>query len=503
MHWIQNKSLSHYPSHNLRQLYLNPWAEYAVLNFQLLTNNDKTANLLQWFSMVGSAIGVSLIAELFGASKRGQILSGIFCATLPMGILQASSTQNDYVVAFWLVCFAYYTLLFFQTGNPEHSPLIGGALGLAMLTKGTTYIYALPLLVWLCFTMVYKLHGRSLSYLTAIALIALMLNIGHYSRNLLLFNNPLLVQDGPFSFSNAKMSVPLLASNLVRNSAIHLGSPVEEANLFFEKSIDGFHQLIGLKVNDQNITWPGIEFRIPRMILHEDFAGNPLHLVLITGSVLLLLLHKDKQTVTQEFFYSNLAGIILFNLLFRWQPWNSRLHLPSFVLWSPVVGLIISRFPKLKIFSFFIGSTLLLSALPWVLTNSMRPIAGPNNIFLRDRYSLYFSAREHLIDSYQSAGVLLAKSSCNQFGLLMNSDGPEYLLWVTLKDLYPGTFRLEHINVNNSSNVLAEKDPYITFNPCTLILIGQNPPEKIQFKNLNYPLVWNTPYVSIFMPVRQ
>ena len=103
-HWIQNGGVSFYPTHIVRQLHSPPWAEFAILHLTVLSGDERWANLVQWFSMLGSLAGVSLIAQHLAATPRGQIFSALFCATLPMGILQASGTQNDYVSAFWLVC---------------------------------------------------------------------------------------------------------------------------------------------------------------------------------------------------------------------------------------------------------------------------------------------------------------------------------------------------------------------------------------------------------------
>jgi len=110
-HWIQNQSVSHYPTNILRQLYLTPGSEFIITHFQILSGGDRLANFVQWFSMVGSACGVSLIAKQLGAAARGQVLAGVVVTTVPMGILQASSTQNDYVVSFWLTCFVYFLIL--------------------------------------------------------------------------------------------------------------------------------------------------------------------------------------------------------------------------------------------------------------------------------------------------------------------------------------------------------------------------------------------------------
>jgi 4-amino-4-deoxy-L-arabinose transferase-like glycosyltransferase len=79
-------------------------AEYVTLHRQLLSGGDRLANLPQWFASMGSLFVVSLIAARLGATARGQALAALFCATLPMGILQSTSTQNDFVVAYWLAC---------------------------------------------------------------------------------------------------------------------------------------------------------------------------------------------------------------------------------------------------------------------------------------------------------------------------------------------------------------------------------------------------------------
>ena len=97
--------------------------------------------------MVGSILGVSLIAKELGARRSGQLLAAIFVATLPMAILQGSSTNNDHVVSLWIVCFVYFSLKIMRQGiKPLLLVCLGASLGLAILTKGTAYIYAFSLL---------------------------------------------------------------------------------------------------------------------------------------------------------------------------------------------------------------------------------------------------------------------------------------------------------------------------------------------------------------------
>jgi hypothetical protein len=96
VHWMQNHSVAHYPTHYTPQLHSNPWAEFALLHLQILSGGDRWANLLQWFCMVGTLVGVSLLAEILGATWKGQLYAVVLCATLPSGILQASNAKNTY-----------------------------------------------------------------------------------------------------------------------------------------------------------------------------------------------------------------------------------------------------------------------------------------------------------------------------------------------------------------------------------------------------------------------
>lgn len=71
MHWIQDQSVAHYPTHNCRQNELGPWAEYATTNLHLLWGGDRLVNLVQWLAMVGSVIVTTWMAEQLVAFRGG------------------------------------------------------------------------------------------------------------------------------------------------------------------------------------------------------------------------------------------------------------------------------------------------------------------------------------------------------------------------------------------------------------------------------------------------
>lgn len=99
--WIQQGNVGFYPTATLRQLYLSPLAEFGILNVILLSGNDYFVNLLQFGCLIGCGVTVSLIVRAFNQNGASQITAMLLTVTIPMAILQASSTQNDLVVSFF------------------------------------------------------------------------------------------------------------------------------------------------------------------------------------------------------------------------------------------------------------------------------------------------------------------------------------------------------------------------------------------------------------------
>ena len=387
MHWIQNKSVDFYPTHILRQLHMNPWNEYAIMQFQILHKDDRFANLVQWFSMVGSLIGTSLIARQFGGTQREQIIASVITATIPMGIIQASSTQNDYTTAFWMVCFVNFGLAYKKDTSVQNAFFTGSALGLAILTKATAYIFAFPFVLWIGISVLQKFRLKSFKSLAIIGILTIALNTPHYIRNYDLYGSPL----GPgreapvgFDYANNIFTAPALASNIVRNIGVHLGTPYSAVNEFVEKQIYKFHEIIGISPNDPRTTWTDTEFHILPIIISDTYGSAFLHVFLIFFSMIIYL--KQKKWGDQPWYMLALiGGFVLFCAYLKWQPWlGSRLHLSFFVLWSPCIGIIICRIKNQNVIRAVL-LILLITAVPWIISHNLRPLLGQHSILKIDR----------------------------------------------------------------------------------------------------------------------
>ncbi|NER78921.1 MAG: hypothetical protein F6K42_04950 [Leptolyngbya sp. SIO1D8] len=512
VHWVQNRSVIHYPTNIIRQLYPGPWSSFAVAHLQILSGGDRFANLIQWMSMLGSLIGVSLIAQQLGSGVRGQIFAAVICATIPMGILQSSSTQNDYVVAFWLVCLAYFVLQTIQSKFANQWILAAGAsLGLALLTKGTAYLYAFPFCLWLVFSGFRRLKLRLWQPMLGFGAITLALNFSHYLRNWKVFGS-FLGESGQgldtFSFS-------IFISNILRNIALHLGTPVRSINLITIQAVASLHNLLGIDVSDPRTTSPpGQNFDMHSLINHEDLAGNPLHLLLFLAVTIAFFAIKSPFKSRQKYFLtvywlSVVAGFLLFCALILWSPWRSRLHLPIFVLAAPFVGGVLSEFLNRRLVNVGITCLLLVSFI-WVGFNETRPLIlnsqvvetkQVQNIFNQNRVDQYFMSRPDLKEQYLGAKDFIQSQSCTNIGLAFAGRTWEYPLWTLLNNHAKPSLRIEHIDVSNASSIQETAIASQPFIPCVLVASEVSAAEQGSinaFQNV-YERKWQKEGLSIFM----
>jgi 4-amino-4-deoxy-L-arabinose transferase-like glycosyltransferase len=503
MHWIQDRSVAMYPTHCLRQLHQNPWAESAILNLMVLGGDDRLANLVQWLSMIGSLVGVSLLARQFGSGSHAQVLAAVVCATIPMGILQSTSTQTDYVLSFWLVCFALFALRFNDTAHAPRMAAalaMGGALGLAILTKATAYLFAFPFLMWVAFAVLRARDVRRAWYLVLAMLLTLAVNIGHYARSYELFGNPL----GPgrespeMVFANETFSVASLASNVLRNVAVNLSTPSDRANRRIEQTVLGAHRALGIAPDDPRTTWFGTKFRIRPILFHEDLDGSGLHVLLILAVIVLFAIRPRGPPDAAKYGLCLIAGFLLFCAIAKWQPWISRLQLPLFVLWSPLIGIFFAR-ACARWFTTLAAVLLVAAAFPWVVGNLTRPLVGPVRVTATSAIDQLFINRPDMKAPYIGAAHALAAMDCHEVGIDLGGDDWEYPLWTLLERQGAQAIRIEHVNVPNVSARLQGPDqPGGPFRPCALFRVADDPPALFTLGEDSFSRTWMSGKVAVY-----
>ena len=457
MHWLQNASLAHYPAAIDRQLWQPPWAELAILNLVGLGGSDRWANLVQWGAFIGVWLGASGLAALLGAGRKSQLLAAWACALLPMGILQATGSQNDLAASFWLLGALLLTLKSHRgcgqptTGGfagltwPEWAGL-GAMTALGLLTKGTFAVFVLPALAWILVSALRAVRGGQnglhLFYAVMIgAALVLLLNGPHWARNWAAYRNPFGPAESQTALSNQPVGAAALASNLLRNTAQQLALPVDALNTALEHAVQRLHAWVGLDINSPGFTHaPGSQgFSVRYSDKNEELAGNPLHFWVISVGLLAAVVAKRKNKLPLFFGLVLAAGYLLFSLVFRWQPWGNRLLLPLFTAGAALPGVWLGRC-KAPL-RWVAAGILLATALPALLLNTARPVLAwqpppqePFSVFTANRGYLQFINAPEYYNPWISLSVELKERApqCQQVGYWIGPGEPEYALWTLL-----------------------------------------------------------------------
>jgi hypothetical protein len=497
MHWIEDASVWPYPTNVLRQLYMAPGAEFAILHLQVLDGSDRLANLPQALALLGVMLGASLVVRELGGSGAAQVVGAVIAGTLPIGVLQATGTQNDEVVAFWLVCFVVFAMRLVAGAS---SPLIcalfaGASLGLAIVTKPTAYLFAFPFGVWLALALVRRAGSRGLTPLLLMAGVVLLINAGQYTRNTLVFGSPMGRGDegGPaFRYTNDVLTPSLIASNIIRNLALHLvATPKPTVNQAIADAVVQAHTWLGIAVDDQRSTFGDTPFG-PEPAYAEDTGGNPLHLAVIALAGLAALVWFRHDRLAASYGLAVMCGFLLFCVVLRWQPWSTRLQLPLFVLAAPFVAVVIGARSRPALF--VLAAILLIGSLPYALYNTARPLVGSTSVFAVSREQQYFANQPALFESFLAAREALVAASCTRLGLLAEGNDWEYPLWVVTEGVPPSR-GIEHVGVDNASAQLSRP-----FHPCIIVSIKANHPASVTLDGAEYRLRSSWLRVAILEP---
>lgn len=454
MHWIQNSNVNHYSTHIERQVSQPPLAEYFILHFYLLSGIDRFANLVQWFFMSGTLAVVWLIAKELKADRNVATLAVLFAALLPMGILQSSSTQNDYVIGFFIGSSVMFLLRVIKQGFSLYTVIFFSlSVSLACMAKGTAYIFLLPVIVVYGIYALLNLRWKIYIPICIGILFYTGMNGAFVLRNYQSFGHPLAVDN---TLQNDVIGVQALLSNTFKNTAMHVLTSFENLNKIVTRSVEVVHQIIRTDINDNRYNWQfSPTFSSAKSITHEDYAGNPLHVILLVIVFIWILLHYRKAPFLYFVYAATLIAMLcIFSILLKWQIWHFRLHLPLFIVASPLLAVCVGSW-RLRIQN-AIAVFFMLYASFFLFYNWSRPLIGKNSIFTNSMYDQYFFNQPESQRPFFDMSAIIQRTGMQNVGWVVTGDTWEYPMWVLLDDVK--NLRMEHILVQNASAKWEDRD---------------------------------------------
>ena len=497
-HWIQNKSVSHYFANDIRQLIYQPFAEFIILHLRLLAGSDLWVNLVQFFAMLGSITLVTLLAQFLGLNYKFQILSAALALSIPMGIMQATTTQNDNIVSFFFLAFIYFGLLLIRKNKNIFSNVFFSAisLGLGFLTKATCAVFSFPFSVWFAFVLLKKYRKKAFSIGIFFLVCIFMINFPFWERNYSLSGNPFGENSTFRMMRNEKMGVSLFISNLIRNVSTHMAFPF--GNRLFNRIVGIFHEkVLRVSVEEKSTTFCNMIYE-PFFGMHEDYAGNFFFIFLLFFSLFYFFLNFKDLFFLIPYCLSLIGGYLLFSGLFKWQPWITRLDLPFFLGSVPFVSyvfykIIDNRNDKIKriafyfilfltlywFFSFaikeqrlffvllFSGGVLyffvlhkiikkdflmgilffstFIFSIPYVYLNRKKLLLKNKKLLFASRELKYFGGNKKEQEKYHFIANVLLRFNINKVAIESGGCINEYFLWIALRNKIGPNIEIRHV----------------------------------------------------------
>ncbi len=502
-HWIQNHSVAPYRSNIERQLWPGPGAEYIVLHVETLSRSDRGATLIQWAAYVANIVAASLVAAELGASRRGRVLAAFLAATIPGAIAQATGAQVELVFSFWLACSVFLGLRLggIKKGEPwlATSAAFGAAVGIAVFTKATAYVYFAPFGAWFLVASFRSSGLRAGRFWIVAGSIALAINAPAFYRNIVIYGNP-LSKPGANGVVNSAFFPGGMASNIVRNISLHFGTPFQSVNTVVESAINSIDATLGVLPNDQRTTFPGETFHFLGNQSAEQTAGSPVQVLIAFGTLAFLIIAGRRKYRTQlENMLCVAGGFLLFSFYLRWQPWHARLHVPLLMLAVPACAVILEKVRR----QWVVGSISALAfvvALPPLVRNPARPLFAALPVYTIPRARQYFAEHLDLYEPYVAATDYLKSIPCHDIGLWVRGDGAEYPVWVLMRTHGRDGVRIRHVSIGNPSADLTDTPAGDNFTPCALMYIASEGRYLPLVIPAGYTQAWKQRDIVIYKP---
>jgi hypothetical protein len=307
-HWIQQGSVAPYPTGSIRQTLMTPGAEYVLLALQIVAESDRLGAFLQFGCFAVLVLSGPPLARLAGAPSRIAPLAAPLLGTMPMAVLQASSTQNDLVASALAIAVVAAMLPLLHPRRPTAPRsadilLAATACTAAVLVKATAVLVTVPLVALSGICLALRLRRRC----AGSALVAILAG--------LMFSAVLI---GPeFQARRASHTAQVLTGRYVYPA---FGEWSERAT-----------NVIRGAVHHRPFMFDGAH------LTREDLAGNPIQALVFAASLVLVLVRF--RTIPLRGRVASvclLFGWLAFHMTLRDNEYLSRLQLPLFAL-APVV----------------------------------------------------------------------------------------------------------------------------------------------------------------------
>lgn len=471
LHWVQNRSVAHYATNDIRQISSPVLAEFINTQVYLLTGRrDCFFNLLQAGSFIASGYYVYKIAEKIGCHRKYAVLGTMLFLTMPIAFAEALSTQVDVFATVWMLLFVYYYIDIYEE---EHIAadrrtmrkclIMAVCVAFGYLTKPSVDIGMAVLLVGLLVRCIRKRDKiqELLKILFPAALIILVILLPESVRMIQTFHALGEPTAGKRQLIGT-LKPNYVFINMLKNFAQNWPNIyLHDSEEWMAKIVMIAAAALRVDINDPAIAEDGMEYVMNMPPAYgQDTAINPIVMILSFLCFLIAIIcHKKDRTAGHRYTLAFMGIFIIFCAMVRWECYVTRYMISYLALLCPAIGYQIqnvsekfqTRILKTALYPvvWFLCFTELFSLTwyhqeKWHESAMQRPIG-------------YFANNGGIRLEYEETLSCLRELGCQKVGIKLNGVNYEYPIWWMLKE---NDIEIRHILVENASGIY-EDETYI------------------------------------------
>ena len=430
-HWIQQQSIAYFPTNISRQNELGPGAEYLVLFFQLLTNSDVLAGMVQFFCFLLLPAGLFYLLRTTGVDRAFVPWIILLSLSSPMAMMQATTTQNDLVSSLMTLAILIACSRLFR-GSLERLAIwdyvvIAVTLAGGFLVKPIALIVAFPFLILGLFFNFQGMASRKAVALKTLAGAAVVIVV-------------FLAVAGPDLFRKVQAEVS-------RHEVYPLFSQWDHDRL-----------LNPIRTMGQNTPWPDLLRRLLRSAgyegelvtgnvfsPHQSVVGNPvqflalLFLTFLNICLVLFAFFGKARGKKLRLFLFSMAPVLSW-CMFSWtvknQFWLTRLQLPLFFVMPfaflyPLFMLKRWKYLRLGVYGVLVAASLFsVSYSSFAVMNNTERTLTLKRFWGQDTTDRYGSDKYSNDDNDMDFFLRASRGRCNRIGFLGAENIADYpLVW--------------------------------------------------------------------------
>lgn len=423
--WARQHSVNFYYPLASIQLTAPVLAEYLALHSYILFRSDAFINLIQHFSYCISALCIFKTCRKLGIHESLCYMGTLLFLTMPIAFAESMTTQVDLLSTLLVLIFFYYILnlvqcqkIEFAAAHTENFVLAAFCFGLGYLAKPSA---CLPMSIVLLYFAIASLVKKQMNlpvyirYILLCSAIFAILVSETFIRNA--YYGSIDTREVSSEIIIGTRSPKFVLLNFTKNLCQLLKFSKEE---MLEDFCLHLANAFNIDINDPMISFYKDFFLLRSYLM--DNANSPLvvFLGILLLPVFITLACRSEKTANS---FSAVLFLAAFSipLILRWQPWGTRLMLPSISLLCIFIPSVLNQFSsamfKKTVAGLFMG-LIIVFLVPQVQIHDFQFEEGARTarIRFRDKNSMSESAFKVVMQDLEHSGIYIHSAGVTSTG---------------------------------------------------------------------------------------